>query len=74
MPDVMDAVQQRVQDDLDKALKAQAVKSSVIGRDDCLECGEYIAPVRKSLGAQLCLECQKRIEEHAAKINRRGAY
>lgn len=60
MPDLMDAVQDRMLREQDEILQ-HARKPGGAGRTHCArqDCGEAIAPQRTRLGASLCMECQQ---------------
>ena len=66
MPDLMDAVQERVLQETEAAIAART--GLVEGRTLCAvaECGAAISPERTALGAQLCLECQRGEEAREA--------
>ena len=63
--DIIDVAQRRQQEAIDQALAAR--KPAAAGRTTCanLTCGEPITPVRRQMGAQLCLDCQQRLEREA---------
>jgi RNA polymerase-binding transcription factor DksA len=67
MPDTMDAIQEhalREQEDL----QAQACGRIVTpGKPECAWCDEPISALRQSMGADLCLECQRDRENLAAR-------
>lgn len=69
MPDLMDAVQDRVLADTEIAIAA-ARSMVTIGRAEC-ECGEPISVERQRLGAVRCLECQEQVERLARVVPRR---
>lgn len=60
MADEADMAQARAELELDLILGAR--KPAAPGRDDCRECGEPITPLRRDLGAHLCLDCQAAAE------------
>lgn len=73
MPDLMDAIQERVQRETD-ALVAAREQVSTGGMTVCTgdDCDEPIAPARTALGARLCLECQRGQEARNAHFARWG--
>lgn len=66
MPDLMDAVQDRLLAEAE-ALQAVREQRPVQGRTRCATdgCGEPISPERTALGAQLCMDCQRGEEARA---------
>ena len=65
MPDFMDHVQElALREQEQQAANCRA--ASRIGLDACFECGETIAPMRKQMGANRCVECQAEAERKAA--------
>ena len=73
MPDPMDLVQERVQREADAIVAARA-RAAGEGASSCTGdgCGEPIAPARTSLGARLCLDCQRGEEARAVHFARWG--
>lgn len=69
MSGLFDQAQDREQLERDLAINC-VQKSMQHGRDVCA-CGEAITPLRKSLGAQHCLDCLREIEAEHAKARRR---
>ena len=63
--DVIGLAQQRQQDEVEHALQARAPVQP--GRTHCanLDCEAPILPVRQRMGAQLCIDCQRAIEQKA---------
>lgn len=68
MPDLMDAVQDRVLFDTEVAIAA-ARPMVTAGRAIC-ECGEPISAERQRLGAVRCLDCQQQHEQRSCKVRR----
>ncbi len=65
MPDHMDGVQKHAQKQQDKALAdtlERIERSKVGGLGACVECGEPISDLRKSLGARHCMVCVLEVE------------
>lgn len=64
--DMINVAQRRQQEEIDHALAARASRTAT-GRTHCAkaDCGEPIAPMRPQLGAQLCIDCQRRAEREA---------
>jgi RNA polymerase-binding transcription factor DksA len=57
MPDYMDYVQDRVQQDIDVALAKVATRPA--GTPECVICDAPISELRQGLGARLCLPHQE---------------
>lgn len=58
MPDFMDHVQERVlQQQQDQV--AEIERRLTGGLAECMECGDAITELRRSLGARRCLACQR---------------
>lgn len=72
--DVIDVAQRRQQEEIEQALQAHASKPVRVGRDVCAVtgCGEPISAMRKSMGAQLCIDCQQDAERSAQRCARVG--
>ncbi|KFN42324.1 hypothetical protein N789_14125 [Arenimonas oryziterrae DSM 21050 = YC6267] len=69
MGDSIDRAQDREQLDREFALRDQLNRQRV-GLCECEECGDSISPLRRSLGARLCVMHQEAFE---AELRKRGA-
>lgn len=69
MPDLMDAIQERMLREADEILLHRPQQGGA-GRTKCAneDCDEAIVPARTALGAQLCLECQQAEEARGAHL------
>lgn len=71
MSDIVDQAQELEQAQREDAL-ASHMRSPVLGRVCCADCGGAIAPLRTAIGAQRCIECQTAIEAEDRRVRRRG--
>lgn len=63
MPDFMDAVQERVQQETEDAIASVTRRRD--GAAECDECGDAVSDLRRSMGARLCLAHQAEAEQRA---------
>lgn len=60
MADAMDLVQQRVEEERQRHIRAARAKTPGVSRVLCIECEAPIPPARRrAIRVQLCITCQK---------------
>ena len=73
MTDLIDQAQQHEEMHRAHALAAiERQREKQTGLPHCVECGNDISPLRMSMGALLCVECQTEAEIRATQITGRG--
>lgn len=67
MPDLMDSVQERLL--FEQEVRQAQRRAPQPGLDECVRCDEAISPLRRNMGARLCLACQR---DDELRVRQRG--